>query len=98
MPKTLYCAFAHYAVGFEEALKSASPVHLIHKMPNIPYYIAHCGADRSVNKQRHSDVLVPAMREQGFSVVYDEVPGKGHCELDGEHLERYYSFIFGGGK
>lgn len=98
LPKTLYCAFAHYAVGFEEALKSASPIHLIHKMPNIPYYIAHCDADCSVNKQKHSGVLVPAMREQGFSVVYDEVPGKGHCELDGEHLERYYSFIFGGGK
>lgn len=95
LPKTLYCAFAHYDCTLEEALLRTSPLHLVETMPHIPYYIAHCDEDGAVNKQKHSDRMVQALRETGHNVVaYDEVPGKGHCQLEDEHLLAYYRFIF----
>lgn len=94
LPRTLYYAFAHYDCDFDEALKSASPLHQADKMPDVPYYIAHGDADQAVNKQRHSDRFVAKMRK-GHTITYDEVPEMGHCDLKDEALKRYRAFIFG---
>lgn len=94
LPRTLYNAFEHYGCSFEEALESASPLHQVKNMPRIPYYIVHGDADQAVNKQRHSDRFVEAMRKEDHSVVYHEVPGMAHCAMDEETAKAYQDFIF----
>lgn len=93
LPRTLYSAFGHYACGLEEALRSASPLHLAARFPHVPFYIAHGDADGAVAKSMHSDKLAAAMKELGYKLTYDEVPGMGHCALSGDALERYRGFI-----
>ena len=57
LPRTLYSAFYNYDCSLQDALKSASPLDLVDKMPvNSRYYVFHCEADNAVNKQKHSDV------------------------------------------
>lgn len=92
LPKTLYHAFSGYACGFNKALELHSPLHLADSMPDIPYYIVHGGADTAVNKERHSDRFVAAMRKD-HRIQYDEVPGMTHCDLQGESYDKYYEFI-----
>lgn len=84
LPRTLYSAFGSYDCGLEEALQSASPVHLTERMPvSTAYHIFHCEEDQSVSKKLHSDVFVEKMRPE-HSVFYYSVPGKGHCDLSNE--------------
>lgn len=95
LPRTVYHAFGGYPMPFEEAVKTASPLHQAANMPFIPYFIAHCEEDRAVDKQRHSDALVDALRASGHDVEYVSVPGRGHCDMDIETWKRYDEFIFG---
>ena len=92
LPRTLYSAFGTYDGTLDEALQSASPLHLAKsgKMPDIPYHIFHCTEDRAVSKTEHSDPFVEAMRDQGRDVTYTAVPDRGHCDLSPEALEAYY--------
>jgi len=92
LPRTLYHAFSHYNFDFEEALKSASPLHLVGTMPDIPYYIVHGDADMAVNKGKHSDKFVSEMKKN-HNIKYNEVHDMGHCNLQGENIEKYYDFI-----
>ena len=91
LPRTLYSAFGSYDGTMDEALRSASPLHLAQdgKMPPIPYYIFHCTGDTAVNKEQHSDRFAAAMQERGHTVRYTAVPDRGHCDLSPEARVRY---------
>jgi len=93
LPRTIYHAFSAYDCSFEEAIKTASPVHLINDLPDIPYYVIHGTADTAVNKALHSDRFVKEMIKIGKDIVYDEVEEMRHCKLDFEHQSRFYGFI-----
>ena len=93
LPRTLYSAFGSYDCSLEEALESASPIHLVSRLSTeTKYYVFHCGADELVNKERHSDRFVEKMKEH-HDIVYFEVPGRGHCDLTDEMREKYMECI-----
>ncbi|MBR0142769.1 MAG: prolyl oligopeptidase family serine peptidase [Clostridia bacterium] len=93
LPRTLVSAFGDYGMPLEEAMKTSSPLHLAQNMPDIPYFVAHCESDLSVNKEKHSDRFVKLLSET-HTVTYCEVPGRGHCDLSPEAKELWYGFIF----
>lgn len=95
LPRTLYSAFKGYDGTFEDALKSASPIHLADSMPKIKYYIFHCDRDTCVNKEKHSDRFVSIMKKAGHCVDYYEVKGREHCDLSSEMRELYNQKIYG---
>lgn len=93
LPRTLYSAFYNYDCSLQEALKSASPLDLVDKMPvNSKYYIFHCEEDKAVNKQKHSDRFVDAMKEN-HNIHYYAVPDRGHCDLTDEMQNLYNEHI-----
>ena len=92
LPRTLLSAFGEYSMPLEEAMKTASPLHIVDKMPDIPYYIVHCEADQAVNKQLHSDRFVARLSEN-HRVIYKSVPDRGHCDLTPEAAEELKAFI-----
>ncbi len=92
LPRTLYSAFFNENGSLEKVLETASPVHMVEKMPDINYYIFHCECDQAVNKEKHSDVLVRKMKDR-FKVVYHTIPARGHCDLTAEMWEQYYEYI-----
>ncbi len=95
LPRTLYAAFGQYDGTMDEAMRSASPLHLAlgGRMPDIGYRIFHCTADMAVNKEKHSDRLVSALRDAGRDVTYIPVEGRGHCDLTPEMRDRYLAYI-----
>lgn len=90
LPRTLYSAFWHEEGDVSEALKSASPLHLIPEMPKIDYHVFHCDCDMDVNIHNHSEVFVEAMREAGHSISYTVVEGRPHCDLPAEVWEAFH--------
>lgn len=92
LPRTMYSALYHEEGTLEEALKSISPLHLAEKMPRVRYHIFHCGEDRAVNMQMHSDRFVEVMRKAGQDVTYDIVPGRGHCKLTLKMKKRFEQY------
>lgn len=92
LPRTLYSAFGEYDCSLEEALRSASPLHLAlaGKMPDIRYTVFHCEEDKAVNKQMHSDRFVETLP---FAVTYHAVPERGHCDLPDEFRTMYNDAI-----
>ena len=93
LPRTLYSAFATYEGTLGEALHSASPIHLIDKMPvTTDYYIFHCEEDKAVNKQKHSDPFVEKMLTE-HKVDYYAVPGRGHGDLTADMWALYHKCI-----
>lgn len=93
LPRTLYSAFYNYNCSLQEALESASPLHLVDKMPKeSDYYIFHCEEDEAVNKQEHSDRFVEAMKEK-HNIAYYAVPDRGHCDLTDEMRDLYNTHI-----
>ena len=93
LPRTLYSAFYNYDCSLQEALRSASPLHLVDKMPEkSAYYVFHCEADKAVNKQKHSDIFVQKMKEK-HNVSYFAVPDRGHCDLTDEMRKLYNDCI-----
>ncbi|MBE6687258.1 MAG: hypothetical protein E7591_08565 [Ruminococcaceae bacterium] len=90
LPRTLYTAFASYEGNFEDALRSASPYHLVDKLPKeTEYTIFHCEKDEAVNIDKHSNRLTAKMKEAGFNITYYTVPDRGHCDL-GEIYDPMY--------
>ena len=88
LPRTLYSAFYSYEGTLEEALRSASPMHL--ELPEeTEYTIFHCEEDQAVNKQIHSDRLVEKM-SQTHRIRYYPVPERGHCDLTEEMWQMYH--------
>lgn len=93
LPRTLYSAFYNYDCSLQEALSSASPLHIVEKMPkDSKYYIFHCEEDMAVNKQMHSDRFVEKMREN-HNISYFTVPERGHCDLTDEMQKLYTDSI-----
>ncbi len=89
LPRTLYSAFFNYDCSMQEALKSASPLDLVDRMPTeSKYYIFHCEEDMAVNKQKHSDRFVEQMKKS-HAIEYYAVPGRGHCDLTEDMWKLY---------
>ena len=88
LPRTLTTAFAD-APDFDTALKAHSPLDLAPQMPDICYFVVHSTADKAVNKERHSDRFVEAMRKAGRRIEYVISEGTGHCQLKPEARRRY---------
>jgi dipeptidyl aminopeptidase/acylaminoacyl peptidase len=78
LPRTFRQAFWGYPEPFAEVLKEHSPLHQVAGMPDIPYQILHGEEDEAVNKTKHSDPFVAAMRKAGRKVEYVEIPGLRH--------------------
>ena len=98
LPRTIYSAFFHYDCTFEEALKSASPLHLAPSLPKeTKYVIFHCEKDEAVNIDKHSVRFVDELSKTR-DIEFIRVPDKGHCDLGEENVKRYrefaLSFIF----
>lgn len=93
LPRTLYSAVANEAGRLEDALEAISPLHLVEKMPKVPYHIFHCEEDLAVNKKLHSDKFAAAMEQRGHKISYDGVPGRGHCDLTEPMWELYRKYI-----
>lgn len=91
LPRTLYSALANEEGTIADALEKYSPLHLADTMPDINYYIFHCTADKAVNKERHSDVFVEAMKKS-HKLTYNIVPDRGHCDLTPEMWELYNKY------
>ena len=92
LPRTLYSAFWHEEGNVDKVLKTGSPLHMVDRMPDVPYFIFHCDADSKVNKEKHSDVFVEAMRK-AHTVTYHVVPGRDHCDLTDDMRELYKHHI-----
>jgi len=92
LPRTLYSAFFHERGTMADALQSASPLHLADQMPDADYYIFHCEKDMAVNKQKHTDRFVEAMRGKR-RITCHAVPDRGHCDLTDEMLALYNQYI-----
>ena len=93
LPRTIYSAFFHYEGSLQDAMRSASPLHLCGQMPAAAkYYIFHCEKDEAVNKQKHSDRFVEIMQAE-HKVCYYSVPERGHCDLPEEIQRKYYDCI-----
>jgi dipeptidyl aminopeptidase/acylaminoacyl peptidase len=58
-------------------------------MPDICYFVVHSTADKAVNKERHSDRFVEALRKAGRRIEYVISEGTGHCQLKPEARRRY---------
>lgn len=93
LPRTLYSAFGGYEGTMEQALRSASPLHLVDIMPKATaYYVFHCEEDKAVNKAMHSDRFVKELQKE-HSVKYYAVPERGHCDLTEEMRLLYTSHV-----
>lgn len=92
LPRTMYSALYYENGTLDEVLRSISPLHLIGKLPQVKYHIFHCSEDRAVNKERHSDVFVEKMRQSGYDLTYDIVPGRGHCDLTEDMKVKYLQY------
>jgi dipeptidyl aminopeptidase/acylaminoacyl peptidase len=78
LPRTIHHAFRGYPEDMETLFKEHAPIEQVAGMPNIPYFFAHGDKDEAVNKEKHSDRMVDALRKSGCKVEYLEVPGMGH--------------------
>ena len=89
LPRTLYSAYGLYeADTLEEAMATASPLHLAGSMPEVKYTIFHCDADQAVNIHSHSEKFVEEMKK-GHEIEFFVVPGRGHCDLGEEFMPLY---------
>lgn len=89
LPRTIYTAFASYEGTLDDALRSASPLHLVDKMPmSTDYTVFHCEKDEAVNIDKHSNRFVEKMKAE-HNITYYTVPERGHCDL-GEEMDALY--------
>lgn len=85
LPRTLYTAFAGYEGTLDEALRSASPIHLVDRMPKeTVYHIFHCEKDKAVNIDKHSIPFVEKMKAE-HNLTFYSIPERGHCELGDDY-------------
>lgn len=92
LPRTLYSAFWHYSGTLEDAMRKTSPLHIADSMPDTNYYVFHCEEDKDVNKQKHSDLFVDAMKKN-HKISYYPIPERGHCDLPPEVKEFYWTLV-----
>jgi len=94
MQRTFLHAVGDYEGSYLAALDSISPIKLVDKMPDIPYYIVHGGADADVPPDINSRAFVSKMQEKGFDITYTEVEGMTHVLLSGTETTKFRDFIF----
>lgn len=92
LPRTLYSAFGSYEGDMTSALKTCSPLHLVDKMPAIPYTIFHCEGDKSVDLEKHSGRFVESMKPT-HEICFVTVPLRGHCDLSAQAKVEYRQAI-----
>lgn len=93
LPRTLYSAFGTYPGTLEDAMKTASPLHLIDKMPeSTKYTIFHCSDDHAVNIKKHSERFVEVLSRH-HDVTFHIVPGRDHCDLTEEAWVKFYDCV-----
>lgn len=92
LPRTLYSAFGEYEGTMEQALQSASPLHLVEKLPSVPYTIFHCERDKAVDLKMHSMKFVEKAKAS-HQIVLKTVPLRGHCDLSDEMKVEYKNAI-----
>ena len=98
LPRTIYSAYYGSGRTVDEELEYRSPYHLAlaQKLPKTAkYYDIHGEIDFLVNKKKHSDRFVEAMRKGGYDIIYDEVSDMNHCQLIGDRYDRFWSFVCG---
>jgi len=78
LPRTFWNAFYGYEEPVETVLQEHSPLAQASHMPDVSYLVVHGDADTAVNKEKHSDRFVAAMKAHKRRVDYVEVPGMGH--------------------
>jgi alpha-beta hydrolase superfamily lysophospholipase len=94
LPTTIRHAYAAYGDDIEVALLAHSPLAQAAHMPDIPYLIIHGQKDPAVNKQRHSDAMVAALRSAGRRVEYHEPPDMMHTgPMPLKSLQREVEFV-----
>jgi pimeloyl-ACP methyl ester carboxylesterase len=93
LPRTLYSAFGSYDGTLDEALRSASPLHLVPEMPRISYTIFHSQEDRLVNIHGHSEAFAAAMEENHHQIQLIRVPHRDHCDLSAAAQVEYRRII-----
>ncbi|MBQ4054514.1 MAG: prolyl oligopeptidase family serine peptidase [Clostridia bacterium] len=92
LPRTLYTAFASYEGTLEDALRSASPLHLVDRLPTATdYTVFHCDKDTAVNIEKHSNRFVELMKRE-HDITYYVIPDRGHCDL-GEEMNAFYDAL-----
>lgn len=91
IPKTLYSALFNYECSFEDAVKSVSPIHLIEKMPKIPYNFFHGNKDIMVSID-HSKTMVAELKKRNYEVTFDIAEGCGHGELTPETKAKFLEY------
>ncbi len=92
LPKTLYSAFWSYDMTMDEALKTASPLHLTDKFPPVEFCIFHGDSDTDVNLERHSVAFAERMKDK-FSVTLHILKGLGHCQMSPEACTLYDQYL-----
>lgn len=96
LPRTLYTAFASYEGTLEDALRSASPFHLVDKMPKeTKYHLFHCEEDGAVNIDKHARPFVELMQKE-HDLTFYSVPNRTHCDLDDCHQALYDKLLIEG--
>ena len=93
IPCSLYSAFGQYDIPFDEAIRTVSPLHLVNRLPDVPYTVFHGDADSCVFKN-HSDRFVAAIRQAGRDITYIEIPGGEHDYLSGKEKEYFDAEVF----
>ena len=77
-----------------EGLKEISPVHLLAKMPDIPYFIV-CDCDDEIFPEAGMDDYVAKLRVRVSHVTYEKLPGKKHGGFTPECRARLHDFVCG---
>ncbi|HEY8666877.1 MAG TPA: prolyl oligopeptidase family serine peptidase [Tepidisphaeraceae bacterium] len=94
LPPTIRHAFRGYPEDIETLFAEHSPLQQAAGTPDIPYLLIHGDQDEAVNKSKHSDRFVAAMRGHGKHVEYMEVPGMGHfTDMPYEAVRRHVEFV-----
>ncbi len=96
LPRSLYSSVWNETGTLEDVLKSVSPLHLVGKLPRIPYHMLHCDADEKVDLKLHTGVFVEAMKKAGYEITLDVIHGRGHCDLGYEGKKKYAEYILRG--
>ena len=81
LPRTFYSALWNEPGPIEEALKNISPLHLINRLPRIPYFIFYGTADSLVSPEAHVKKFAALMCKNGHDITVCCDEGSEHCNL-----------------
>lgn len=70
-----------------------TPIHLVDKLPKIPYHIFHCNEDMAVNIDAHSRKFIAELEKGGYDFTFDIVDGRGHCDLTLEMKRKFADYV-----